>query len=375
MPRRGFQTVSHLLDAQYGGLFGHMIRKQAPVKTSTTGVFNAIYGAEVFIGFALDANAFGVLPEMPWDHKGYRVAVAPSASTGSGQAQGASIRASTKATFFENDLTQKLMTKTVEMDSTQILSAGKDDVLEWEGHRDLEADTFKLMVNGDLLGDIDTVAGNNPESIDRMCGNTAADVTGAGATAGDEDPWALLDRSDTSGGGDNENSWADAYVSHGGSAGTETDREFSLSFVDDVIANTRNYWKGQSYDNKVFITGSDTLQDWSAEFLPQQKLDVIRARIGINGVQTIQGQDAGVTLNSYQGIPIVVSNSVAQDTKSRVYLLDLDWIKMSLLKSLTYYESDDFQLVGAFKRQGVFHMEGELIPHQFRGLGKIRGLK
>ena len=375
MPSRGYNTIEELIDATYGSVFGQMIRKAAPVLTSTTGAVNAIYGAEIFIGFAMDANAFGVLPKKPWNHRGYRVAQAPSATSGAGVAEGGDIAASTKATFFENDIKSKVMTITAEMSTTQMLSEGKDDVIAWQSHRDLEADTFKLMINGDLLGDANTLAGNNIESIDRMVGNTAADVTGCGNGAGDEDPWTLLDRSETSSSEDNYNSWSDAYVSHGGSAGTETDREFSLSYVDDILANTRIYWDNYGYDNKVFLTGSDTLQDWSQEFLPNQKLDVTRAQIGVNGVQTVQGQDAGVTLNSYQGIPIVVSNQVPQDTKSRVYLLDLDYLGIDLLKPLTYYESDDYQLVGSFNRQGVFHMEGELVPYKFRGLGKVRGLK
>ena len=76
--------------------------------------------------------------------------------------------------------------------------------------------------------------------------------------------------------------------------------------------------------NKVFITGYDTLFDWSQEMLPAQRLETTRVSTGINGIKALGNTDTGLIVNAYNGIPIIASNNVAQDTKSRINLVDLD---------------------------------------------------
>lgn len=369
------ETIEDLILSQYGVTVDGRIAKDAAVTSSTTGARNAIYSYGVFLGICLEANAYGILPKTPWPSTGYRAVQLPSASSGGGISEGGAIPATVKATYFENDLKIKEVAHAFDMSSIQKNLKGKDDVLVWEDHKDVEAQTFDNLINRMLLTDGNTLASNNLESIDRMIDTTAAGVTGCGNDAGDEDPWALLDRSETTAGDDNYNSWADAYVSHGGSGSTETDREFSLSYIDTVMANTAAYWDGGSMNNKVFLTGFDTLYDWSQEMLPAQRLDVTRVTTGVNGVQTHGNTDAGLVVKAYNGIPIIASNNVPQDTKSRVYLIDLDYMSLWTLLAPEYLESSDPQAIDKFATEGVFHMQGELVATKFRGQGKVRGLK
>jgi len=375
---RIFNTIDDLIDATYGSNIFNAgrIRKDAPVLTSTAGAANNIYGAEVFAGFVTEANAFGVLPKKPWSKSGYRAAQAASATSGGGVSEGGAIPATVKASYFQCDMSKKTMANAFDMSTLQLGIEGKDDVLTWQAHRDLEAETFKNLVNRALLadGNADPTALTVFDSIDRHVATTAADVTGCGNTASYEDPWGLLDRSATSSGNDNYGSWADAQISHGGSTGTETDREFSLSYIDTVFAACAPYWKN-GINNKVFITGYDTFMDWSQEMLPQQMLPLTRVKLGVNGIESLGNTDTGLLVNAYNGIPIILSNNVAQDTKSRIYLLDLDYMGIDLISPLTYYESEDYQAIDKFAREGVFKIEGELVTTKFRGQGKIRGLK
>ena len=65
------------LEALYYGYNRNLLRKaDAPITTSTVGVFNAIYGAYAWAQLNLEANAFGILPKYPWDKSGWRVITA-----------------------------------------------------------------------------------------------------------------------------------------------------------------------------------------------------------------------------------------------------------------------------------------------------------
>ena len=74
------------LEALYYGQNRNLIRKaDAPVVTSTAGVFNAVFGAYAWAQLNLEANAFGILPKTPWDKSGWRAITAkPTLNSNSG---------------------------------------------------------------------------------------------------------------------------------------------------------------------------------------------------------------------------------------------------------------------------------------------------
>lgn len=217
---------------------------------------------------------------------------------------------------------------------------------------------------------VTTLASTNIESIDRMA-SSYAEVTNCGdVDAGDSDPYGAADAGawndrDAAAG------WTDAYVNHN----SNTDRTFALSQIDTVITNVRPYWKDRSPANKVMITGDDTELRMGQLLRSQERYTSKNVRMTVNGVQTLEGVDGGMDVATYLKIPIIPDANAIQDTISRVTVLDMDHIHIGVLQPLVYLESEDYQALDKFVREGVFHMEGELVTTRFKGLGKVRDLK
>ena len=82
MPIRTIQDMERMFYSNVGAEY--ITKTDAPVITSTTGVYNAVYGAMVWAALNQEANAFGILPKYPWVRSGWRVITARAGSTGDG---------------------------------------------------------------------------------------------------------------------------------------------------------------------------------------------------------------------------------------------------------------------------------------------------
>jgi len=217
------------------------------------------------------------------------------------------------------------------------------------------------MINKMLLADANTVAGDDVESIDRVC--TSASEETACLTGGDMDMYGI-DRSGAS--------WSDAYVSHN----SNVDRTFTIDLLDTALTNLRQAGSMP----KVIITGYDTLERIQQALQAQQRF-VGRENVvpTYNGVKGIAGNEAGFNVATYQGIPIIPSKDVKQDTLSRIYILDTDYIGFKVALPTMYFESgmskkDPFG-INYLGDEGLFRTMGELICTRFNVQGKIRDLK
>jgi len=218
------------------------------------------------------------------------------------------------------------------------------------------------MINKMLLGDVTTVAGNNVESIDRVCSSLAEDAV---VGAGDSDIYSI-DRSDTA------NSWADAYVNHN----SDVDRTFTIDMLDTALTELRV--KGAN--PKIIVTGYDTIERIQQALQAQQRFmgrELVVPTYG--GVKGIPGAEAGFNVATYQGIPIIPSKDVVQDTISRIYILDTDYLAFKVALPTMYFESgmskkDPFG-INYLGDEGLFRTMGELICTRFNTQGKIRDLK
>ena len=77
-------------------------KTDAPVLSTTTGVYNAVYGAKVWAQFNQEANAWSALPKIPWRQSGWRVMTARAGSSADGGvAENGAIPDSIKPTFAE----------------------------------------------------------------------------------------------------------------------------------------------------------------------------------------------------------------------------------------------------------------------------------
>lgn len=360
------RTIQDLFYATYGvTLDESRLAKDAPVTTlSTDYARNILYGAALQSQINVMANTFGALPKKPWAKSGYRALTAAGATTSMGITQGTgAIPTTVKPTFAHVDITPKTLANSFDMSSTMVKLAGKDDNVTWDELQKYEQDEFKNRLNRGLHVDCTTVAGTNIESVDRVTGATIL-ATHTLIDATDEDIYGI-DRSDAAG------SWADAYVSDA----SGTDRYITLSHLDTMLQNVEPYWGEGSRANKLMLTGYDTSLRIAQLLQSQLRYTKERVTMSVNGIKTAPGADAGFEVASYDGIPIIRDSNTLTDTISRVYMLDLDHVWIGMLQPVTYLESDDYQALDKFSREGVYYMEAELICDLFKAQGSLRDLK
>jgi hypothetical protein len=167
----------------------------------------------------------------------------------------------------------------------------------------------------------------------------------------------------------------DAYVDHN----SGTDRELTLAMIDDAIENALTY--GANRKNLIFLTGYDTYMDINALLEGKHRIlqgQTVRKTVTLNGVETpLEGFEGGFAVASYDGIPIFTGQNVASDTKSRIYLLDLDNLYIAIAKPTVYLETkpDDYLLADVLQSKRALMTGLQLICTKFNTQGKIRDLK
>lgn len=352
-------------------------KTDAPVLSTTTGVYNPVYGAKVWVQLNTEANIFAALPKYPQLRSGWRVETAKPASSGGGVAEDANLPDTIKPTWLEVSTKPKTIAHTFHVSEVQeFLANSQDDAIGAMAQmRARMAEHHKEMINVMLLTDLDTLAGNNMESVDRVC-SSYSEVTAGLCTAGDADIYGI-DR-------DAAASWADAYVSHN----SGTDRELTDALILDLINSTLE--RGANSEGRFFVTGYDTLTKIASIYssgIVYNALGEAKISIGVNGVQTPKGGDAGRMVTSLYTIPVLVSKDVPKDTISRIYLLDPTdkegfgepRLGIRIAKPTQYFEAGmttgtPFS-IGKLADEGMFRTMGELICTNFRVQGKLRDLK
>lgn len=377
MPVTRITTIGQLLQKWYGPQFVNKIN--APILSTTGGVYNAIYGAQAFSQLNNEANVFGILPKVPWSKSGWRVVTADAGSTATGGVtENGTIPDAIKPTFQEISTKAKQVVHVFEVSYLHegYVQKGDDAIGDAEFNRGYFSTLHAKRINEMLCVDVDTLAGDNFESIDRVTFSSVA-ATNLSTTAGDEDIYGI-DRS--------ANTWADAVVEEN----SGTDRVLTDVLIRDTMSTIRN----NGGRTNVIITGNDTLHRIFGIYenqiryqgnLKQNEL----VRIGINGVETDEGQGAGMRVATVYGIPIFASQAVTKDTISRIYMLDTTMnegtgfprLFISLLYPTLYFESgmsasnpDPFA-INKFGTQGLYYTAGELICTFFKSQGSIRDLK
>ena len=372
------RTIGQMLEYYYGPQA--VQKSNAPVLSSTTGVFNALFGAVAFSQINNEANVFGLLPKRPWDKTGWRVITADAGSTASGGvSENATIPDTVKPTFQEIEAPPKQVVHSFDVSFIQegLVNVSNDDALgDMEFLRNYFAVLHSKRINEQLLVDADTLAGVNFESIDRVTFSAAAQ-SALSYTAGDDDIYGI---------NRGNNSWADAVVEHN----SGTDR----FLTDDLIRDTNATLENNGARTNLMITGNDTkwrifgLYENQVRYPGVLQKDQL-VEIGINGVSTDAGITAGIRVATVYGIPMFAAQAVTKDTISRIYLLDTtdndetgeSRLFIKLLYPTLYFESgmsaaspDPFA-INRFGTQGMYYTSGELICTFFKVQGSIRDLR
>ena len=392
MARNYTRTVQDMERYYYGAGtnmgFGYsgseLLKADAPLLSTTAGTYQAIYGRKVWSQLNQEFNAFSILPKRPWDRSGWRVVTAkPSTAVGGGIAENGTLPDTTKPTFQNVAAKPKTIAHTFDMSEVAIFLNDKDD-----GLGDIRSVLKEEMgkhhaehINQMLLQDVDTPAGNDLESLDRVTASSLMDSTGTGpvaagsqttntahvSAASDLDIYSI-DRS--------ANSWSNAEMSNNVVSDTSTDRVLSLDHLDEIF---QKIWI-RGGNPKVMLTGYDTLMRIQQLLQSQQRfMEEKRVVPTYNGVKGVPGVEAGFIVATYNGVPIIPSKDVTADGISRIYMLDTDYLYYSTAKPTQYFESgietgDPFA-INRLGQEGLYRTMGEVWTTFFGGQGQIRALK
>ena len=377
MARNYMRTVNDMERYYYGAgqSMGYsysgseLLKADAPMLSTTAGTYQAIYGRKVWSQLNQEFNAFSILPKKPWDRSGWRVVTAkPNAGTiHGGIAENGTLPDTVKPTFQNVAAKPKTVAHSFDMSETAIFLNDKDDGLgdirsvlkEEMGKHHAE------MINGMLLTDVTTAAGNNIESLDRVTTGNSGMTSGTHYDAGDEDIYSI-DRS--------TNTWA--FAEDSADSGS-TNRTLSLDHFDELF---RKIWE-RGGNPKVMLTGYDTLMRLQQLLQSQQRfMEEKRVVPTYNGVKGVPGMEAGFIVATYNGVPIIPTKDMPDDGAiSRIYMLDTDYLYYSTAKPTQYFESgietgDPFA-INRLGQEGLYRTMGEIWTTFFGGQGSIRDLK
>jgi hypothetical protein len=380
---RYYYGAGNAMGYSYSG--SELLKADAPLLSTTAGTYQAIYGRKVWSQLNQEFNAFSILPKKPWDRSGWRVVTAkPSFAKGGGVAENATLPDTTKPTFQQVAAKPKTVAHTFDMSEVAIFLADKDDgmgdirsVLKEEVGKH-HAEHINVM----LTQDVDTPAGNDFESLDRVTAASTMDSTGTAyaatvsggastshtahiSAASDVDIYSI-DRS--------ANTWADAEIDLASDAGL-TERTLSLDHLDNMF---QKIWV-RGGNPKVILTGYDTLMRIQQLLQSQQRfMEEKRVTPTYNGVKGVPGVEAGFIVATYNGVPIIPSKDIAADGISRMYFLDTDYLWFSTGIPTQYFESgietgDPFA-INRLGQEGLYRTLGEVWTTFFRGQGSVRDL-
>ncbi len=376
MARNYLRTVTDLERYYYGAgnAMGYsysgseLLKADAPMLSTTAGTYQAIYGRKVWSQLNQEFNAFSILPKKPWDRSGWRIITGrASFTTGGGVAENATLPDTTKPTFLHVAAKPKTVAHTFDMSEVAIFLADKDD-----GMGDIRQVLKEEMgkhhaehVNRMLLQDMDTVAGNDFESLDRITSDAGSSMGGTYGAATDHDLYSITR--------DASSAFHSAEVSVSGTKGTN--RTLSLDHLDAIF---QQIWT-RGGNPKVLMTGYDTLMRIQQLLQTQQRfMEEKRVTPTFNGVKGVPGIEAGFVVATYNGVPLIPSKDVTADGISRIYALDTDYTWFSTAIPTQYFESgietgDPFG-INRLGQEGLYRTMGEVWCSFFGGQGSIRDL-
>ena len=395
------------LEALYYGYNRNLLRKaDAPITTSTVGVFNAIYGAYAWAQLNLEANAFGILPKYPWDKSGWRVITAkPVLNTTNsntvlgGTAEGGLIAQTIKPTLQEIDVRPK--TAQLPFSASEVMewlaTHSRDDI--WGGLGSLRlymAVQHKEFLNRMLLADVEVPAAaggafagtTDFESLDRIVSTSAEEGTLGGSGSGHYDPWAAnatIDR-------DSSTSFDATVESASGTIGTNG------VLTDDTLRTfLRKIRIAAGKDPNVFLGSHEVYSEIQGLYMPSVRIPnpygEALVQVDVNGIQTFKGTGVGIHVDSIYGIPFIPSkdapsNSADSAEIGRLFALDTSdaegygypRIGIQIAIPTEYYEATRrtpaYPFVNnAFVEKGVYRTMGETVCRHFKSQGKIRDIK
>lgn len=318
--RASYKTIravnEPLEQAGFGGqpyrLLGSLL-EAADLKTTTGGVLNKIFGGDyVWAQINVSKQIADSLPASQRSRSspyGWRALTALGSSGGGGQAEG-TVPTAVVGAFFE-------VAPTIKEHSTQyrvsLLQQNLVNIDDAFGSL-VSAQTQLAIEHGRereraVTTDIDTLAGNNVESVDRLTASSTNQAA-IGWTAGDEDIFGI-DRS--------AQTWANAQQDAAATARTLTKK-----LIRDRLRACR-----AAGGNPTFIgTGWTTWNALASLYEPLGRVQIdapMKAEGRVTNATVPEGHAVSELLQSVDGLPVVPSDLAFADANEleRMYFLDI----------------------------------------------------
>ena len=381
MARNYVRTIQDMERYYYGGTAltgytyssGDILKADAPLLSTTAGTYQAIYGRKVWSQLNQEFNAFSILPKKPWERSGWRIITAkPSFDVGGGLAENATLPDTTKPDFLHVAAKPKTIGHSFDLSEVSMFLSDKDDGLG-DVRQVLKEEMGKHHadhINRMLLVDVETPAGNDFESLDRLTSDPDSMTTGTGHVSAttDHDLYSIT----RDGSSDCHSAEVDV------SSAANTNRNLSLNQLDGLF---QQIWV-RGGNPKVMLTGYDTLMRVQQLLQSQQRfMESKRVTPTYNGVKGVPGIEAGFIVATYNGVPLIPSKDVVTDTSgiSRIYYFDTDYLWFQTAIPTQYFESgietgDPFA-INRLGQEGLYRTMGEVWDSFFGAGGSIRDLK
>jgi len=380
MARNYVRTIQDMERYYYGGTAltgytyssGDILKADAPLLSTTAGTYQAIYGRKVWSQLNQEFNAFSILPKKPWERSGWRIITAkPDFTVGGGLAENATLPDTTKPDFLHVAAKPKTIGHSFDLSEVSMFLSDKDDGLG-DVRQVLKEEMGKHHadhINRMLLEDVETPAGNNFESLDRITTDASVMTSGNGYVnlAGDHDLYSIT----RDGSSDFHSAEVDVDETQ-----TAVNRNLSLNQLDGLF---QQIWV-RGGNPKVMLTGYDTLMRVQQLLQSQQRfMESKRVTPTYNGVKGVPGLEAGFIVATYNGVPLIPSKDVTTDGIGRIYYFDTDYLWFQTAIPTQYFESgietgDPFA-INRLGQEGLYRTMGEVWDSFFGAGGSIRDLK
>jgi len=143
------------------------------------------------------------------------------------------------------------------------------------------------------------------------------------------------------------------------------------------------YWKDNTVEGKVIVTGFDTvgrLQQLHYQY--QRFIGYTNYDITYNGIKTCPGDVVGFGVSQFKGIPIVPDlmttrefNGAHPTGLSRMYVLDTNTIHHAVLIPPTFIQDKTYLARRALVDVATYYMSSEMVCTKPRANAKIMLLK
>lgn len=389
------RTIDELESLYYGTRNLQFIAKaDAPLLGTTTGIFNAIFGAYAWVQLNLEANVFAVLPKYVWQRSGWRIITGRAVlnTTGGntdvegGTPEGGALAETAKPDVEE--VNTSIRTMQLPFNVSEVLeflaTESQDDV--WGGlgaMRLFMAVQHKEKMNIALTklvtrNQTDTYAGTDSfETIDRGIANKAERDQFFNSSS---DYWDIygLDR--------------DAQTKYDASVDfAAANRILTDELIVDHFADIR---KAGGKTHSVTVTGHKTYAEMQKIFTSPTRYNPLgEATVGVdvNGISTFKGYGFGIHVSTLYDVPVIVSKEIGISQSGgieNIYNMDISDPEglgypragIMIARPTQYFEAGRQTagwpfITGDFTEKGVYRTMGEIIFRHFVSQGKISDLK